>query len=248
MEPFQRMWRFMESRKPSVFVSTYEEGIRRVLEEDNYAFLMESSMLDYVVHQNCNLTQIGGELDSKGYGIATPIGSPWRDKISLAILEMTEKGIIQSLYNKWWKSTSVHSTNECSSDMKKDAQKASALGVDSIGGVFIVLSIGLFIAILVSIIEFCYINKSKSISVCSEMAKECRFAIRCAGPRRRPALIRYCENCSLDAGTAGGGGKGGVSGHGPHHHRPFTPPPCHDYHTYPHRHRQSLQAFNLNGI
>jgi ionotropic kainate glutamate receptor 2 len=64
----------MESRKPSVFVSTYEEGIRRVLEEDNYAFLMESTMLDYIVQQNCNLTQIGGLLDSKGYGIATPIG------------------------------------------------------------------------------------------------------------------------------------------------------------------------------
>jgi len=73
METFQKMWRFMESRKPSVFVSSYEEGIRRVL-EGNYAFLMESSMLDYVVQQNCNLTQIGGLLDSKGYGIATPIG------------------------------------------------------------------------------------------------------------------------------------------------------------------------------
>jgi ionotropic kainate glutamate receptor 2 len=73
METFQKMWRFMESRKPSVFVSSYEEGIQRVL-EGNYAFLMESSMLNYVVHQDCNLTQIGGLLDSKGYGIATPIG------------------------------------------------------------------------------------------------------------------------------------------------------------------------------
>lgn len=54
----------------------------RVL-DGNYAFLMESTMLDYAVQRDCNLTQIGGPLDSKGYGIATSKGSLWRDKISL---------------------------------------------------------------------------------------------------------------------------------------------------------------------
>lgn len=67
------MWRYMESKRPSVFVSSYEEGVKRVL-EGNYAFLMESTMLDYAVQRDCNLTQIGGLLDSKGYGIATPKG------------------------------------------------------------------------------------------------------------------------------------------------------------------------------
>jgi len=63
----------MESKAPSVFVQSYEEGVKRVLEGD-YAFLMESTMLDYSVQRDCNLTQIGGLLDSKGYGIATPKG------------------------------------------------------------------------------------------------------------------------------------------------------------------------------
>lgn len=31
-------------------------------------------------------------------------GSPWRDRVSLAILDLQEKGIIQMLYDKWWKS------------------------------------------------------------------------------------------------------------------------------------------------
>ncbi|XP_026678348.1 glutamate receptor ionotropic, kainate 2-like [Diaphorina citri] len=104
IEIYQKMWRYMESKRPSVFVSDYEEGVKRVLEGD-YAFLMESTMLDYEVQRNCNLTQIGGLLDSKGYGIATPKGSPWRDRISLAILELQEKGTIQMLYDKWWKNT-----------------------------------------------------------------------------------------------------------------------------------------------
>lgn len=70
----------MENR-PSVFVSSYEEGVQRVL-EGNYAFLMESTMLDYMVQRDCNLTQVGGLLDSKGYGIATPMGKPKHFKIS----------------------------------------------------------------------------------------------------------------------------------------------------------------------
>lgn len=65
IETYKKMWRFMENKKPSVFVPTYEEGIRRVL-EGNYAFLMESTMLDYIVQRDCNLTQIGGLLDTKG--------------------------------------------------------------------------------------------------------------------------------------------------------------------------------------
>lgn len=65
IETYKKMWRFMENRKPrSAFTSTYEEGIRRVL-AGNYAFLMESTMLDYVVQRDCNLTQIGGLLDTK---------------------------------------------------------------------------------------------------------------------------------------------------------------------------------------
>lgn len=67
------MWAYMQKKKPSAFVTSYDEGIERVL-QGNYAFLMESTMLDYAVQRNCNLTQINGLLDSKGYGIATPIG------------------------------------------------------------------------------------------------------------------------------------------------------------------------------
>ena len=70
-------------------------------------FLVFSHSFPCSLHlqRDCNLTQIGGLLDSKGYGIATPKGSPWRDHLSLAILELQEKGTIQMLYNKWWKNT-----------------------------------------------------------------------------------------------------------------------------------------------
>ena len=215
----------MESKRPNVFVPTYEEGIKRVL-EGNYAFLMESTMLDYAVQRDCNLTQIGGLLDSKGYGIATPKGSPWRDKISLAILELQEKGIIQILYDKWWKNTG----NVCRKDDKNKDSKANALGVENIGkcwrmivhafcivkdklknfrifenlgGVFVVLLCGLLLAIVVAIIEFCW-NSRKNVqdeseSVCSDMMKELQFAVKCHGSKQRPALKRICTKCNTDS-------------------------------------------------
>jgi len=68
------MWAFMESQKDSVFVKTSQEGIDLVLNSD-YAFLMESTMIDYNVQRNCDLMQVGGLLDSKGYGIGTRIGN-----------------------------------------------------------------------------------------------------------------------------------------------------------------------------
>lgn len=75
----------MESKSPSVFVKSYEDGVKRVLEGD-YAFLMESTMLDYAVQRDCNLTQIGGLLDSKGYGIATPKGKFEQQFVSVPIV------------------------------------------------------------------------------------------------------------------------------------------------------------------
>ncbi|KAF8794062.1 Glutamate receptor ionotropic like protein [Argiope bruennichi] len=193
IETYQKMWRFMENR-PSVFVSDYEEGIKRVL-EGNYAFLMESTILDYSVQRDCNLTQVGGLLDSKGYGIATPMGSPWRDKISLAILDLQEKGVIQMLYNKWWKGSGV----SCAREDKNKEGKANSLGVGNIGGVFVVLLCGLAVAIVAAIVEFFWNSRkhaqTERQSLCSEMAEELRFAVKCRASRQRPALRRQCSKC-----------------------------------------------------
>ncbi|KAI5703745.1 hypothetical protein M8J75_015530 [Diaphorina citri] len=190
IDTYKKMWRYMENKKPSVFVSTYKEGIDRVL-EGNYAFLMESTMLDYIVQRNCNLTQIGGLLDSKGYGIATPMGSPWRDKISLAILELQEKGEIQMMYDKWWKHNRGQDQESCNRNDKTNKES----------GVFVVLLCGLAIAIMVAIFEFCYNSKKtmrsdctspnpQAQSLCVEMTDELCFALKCRGSRQKPALRR----------------------------------------------------------
>lgn len=71
---YQRMWSVMESSNPTVFTKSNQEGVDRVLKgKGRYAFLMESSSIEYETERNCNLMQIGNTLDSKGYGIAMPM-------------------------------------------------------------------------------------------------------------------------------------------------------------------------------
>ncbi len=94
----------MESAKPSVYTDGNQEGIERVIKEDgNYAFFIEAASMEYQLERNCDLMQIGGKLDSKGYGIALPPGSPYTKAVSDGILELQEKGMLTVLYNRWWK-------------------------------------------------------------------------------------------------------------------------------------------------
>lgn len=53
---------------PDVLTPNNDIGVDRVLKE-NYAFLMESTSIEYEVERRCELTQVGNLLDNKGYGI-----------------------------------------------------------------------------------------------------------------------------------------------------------------------------------
>ena len=64
----------MQANADVAFVNSSAEGFERVKNTD-YAYLAESTTIDYTVQRNCELDQVGGLLDSKGYGIATPKGN-----------------------------------------------------------------------------------------------------------------------------------------------------------------------------
>ena len=69
------MWRAMERGRDEVMVASNQAGIDKVLQEQgSYAFFMESTTIEYQTEKDCRLKQIGGELDSKSYGVALPQG------------------------------------------------------------------------------------------------------------------------------------------------------------------------------
>jgi ionotropic glutamate receptor len=47
-------------------VGNNDEGIERVKDTNGkYAFFMESSSIQYIIERDCDVTQIGGTLDTK---------------------------------------------------------------------------------------------------------------------------------------------------------------------------------------
>jgi len=79
VEVYKQMWNFM-SNSPGVLVPTVDDGVKKVRQsKGKYAFLLESTMNEYHNQRKpCNTMKVGDNLDSKGYGVATPIGSPLR--------------------------------------------------------------------------------------------------------------------------------------------------------------------------
>lgn len=96
---FEKMWAFMSSKPSTSLVKSIEDGIQRVLKSD-YALIMESTTIDYITRRNCNLTQVGGLIDSKGYGIGTPLGKTF--KYNWDHLQMIKDNSIQALLQVMW--------------------------------------------------------------------------------------------------------------------------------------------------
>ncbi|KPM03138.1 glutamate receptor, ionotropic kainate-like protein 1, partial [Sarcoptes scabiei] len=147
---YKKMWNFM-SKNPDVFMKSNEQGRKTVEKADGmYAYLMESASIEYTIERDCNLTQIGGLLDSKGYGIATH--SPYRTPLSQAILKLQESGALLTLKERWWKQKK--GGGKCIDDPKKSSGSVTPLKIDNVGGVFVVLLGGLSFSLLVVILEF----------------------------------------------------------------------------------------------
>ncbi|KAM9066743.1 glutamate receptor 1 isoform X1 [Antechinus flavipes] len=156
---FEKMWTYMKSAEPSVFVRTTEEGMIRVRKsKGKYAYLLESTMNEYIEQRKpCDTMKVGGNLDSKGYGIATPKGSALRGPVNLAVLKLSEQGVLDKLKSKWW-----YDKGECGSKDYGSKDKTSALSLSNVAGVFYILIGGLGLAMLVALIEFCYKSRSES--------------------------------------------------------------------------------------
>ncbi|XP_042323607.1 glutamate receptor 2 isoform X3 [Sceloporus undulatus] len=125
IQVFDKMWTYMKSAEPSVFVRTTAEGVARVRKsKGKYAYLLESTMNEYIEQRKpCDTMKVGGNLDSKGYGIATPKGSSLRNAVNLAVLKLNEQGLLDKLKNKWW-----YDKGECGSgggDSKNPSKSCS---------------------------------------------------------------------------------------------------------------------------
>ncbi|CAG9787778.1 unnamed protein product [Diatraea saccharalis] len=146
---------------PVVLVDSNDEGEKRVLNGKNkYAFFMESCTIDYKLKRNCDLTKVGGELDSKDYGIAMPANSPFRSHINKAILKLKEHTILDEIKTKWW--DTKYGAIKCP-PKTDDSSVEGSLGMENLFGAFLVLMVGQVFCLFIAAAEF--LNECRNIVV-----------------------------------------------------------------------------------
>ncbi|XP_030622553.1 glutamate receptor 1a isoform X4 [Chanos chanos] len=197
---FEKMWSYMKSADPSVFVKTTDEGVIRVRKsKGKYAYLLESTMNEYIEQRKpCDTMKVGGNLDSKGYGIATPKGSHLRNPVNLAVLKLNEQGLLDKLKNKWW-----YDKGECGSGGGDSKDKTSALSLSNVAGVFYILIGGLGLAMLVALVEFCYKSRTES--------RRMKVSARAAQQSINDAM--RCSTLTRMSGNGSGGENGRIVTH-----------------------------------
>jgi len=106
MAAFQRM------TEQDTFVTHNRDGIERVLSGGGkFAFFLESAGAEYATAQNCGLTTVGGNINTRNYGIVTQRDSAFRKILNVALLELMDQGLIQKLKQKWWRSSEQNCNN-----------------------------------------------------------------------------------------------------------------------------------------
>lgn len=64
------MYKYMQDN-PDLMTDSNAQGLEMVKSDEYaYAYLTESSSLEYLIERDCEVAQVGGLLDDKGYGIA----------------------------------------------------------------------------------------------------------------------------------------------------------------------------------
>ncbi|KAK3599487.1 hypothetical protein CHS0354_006615 [Potamilus streckersoni] len=144
IEHYSRMWAYMSLSKSSV-VQRVENGFERVLKK-KYAFIWDSPSVRHETASNCDLMEIGTPFDLRGYGIATQKDSPFTEKLSLALLDLNDRGILYHLEGKWWRRPNCPDP--------RSSAKSKAIEIEVASGMFIVLLAGIVLSAIVCALEY----------------------------------------------------------------------------------------------
>ncbi|KAJ8716388.1 hypothetical protein PYW07_003015 [Mythimna separata] len=140
-ELYQRMFQHMRARE---MPDSNRAGIAKV-EKGNYAFLMESTTIDYETERNCGVTKVGALLDSKGYGIAMKKNSKFRQAMNLGLLNLQERGTLSEMQYTWWKEK--HGGGACKVEEEHESEE---LSMANFLGLWLVLAVGCALGVALS--------------------------------------------------------------------------------------------------
>ncbi|XP_011645300.1 glutamate receptor ionotropic, kainate 2-like isoform X1 [Pogonomyrmex barbatus] len=179
--PYRIMYNYMMDHKAEVLMDSNEKGVWKT-QHENYAFLMESSSIEYIKQRKCNVTQIGGLLDSKSYGIAMKKNAPYRTELNRALLRLQENGRIGELQDKWWRQKRGGDTCE-----EKGKVQVEPLSYEDVKGLFIIMITGIALSWIIAAWAFLWnirdIAIRHNVSFKEVIIEELKFLIKCSSKK-----------------------------------------------------------------
>ncbi|XP_020709243.2 ionotropic receptor 25a-like [Athalia rosae] len=131
---------------------TMDEAVARVRASESFgegfAYIGEATSVRYLVMTNCDLISVGKEFSRKSYGIALQKGSPLKTKFDKALTVLYTKLTMTKLSAKWWQE------NPARKICPKQPDQNAGIGIDDVGGVFMIIFLGTCIAFLVVAFEY----------------------------------------------------------------------------------------------
>eukprot|EP00092_Neocalanus_flemingeri_P049534 GFUD01056960.1.p1 GENE.GFUD01056960.1~~GFUD01056960.1.p1 ORF type:complete len:281 (-),score=93.22 GFUD01056960.1:210-938(-) len=101
----QKIWQAILEQES--LASNFISGVQKVVDGGgDYAFMSDNPRMEFLADKHCQkgLVSVGhGVARVEGYGIVLPQGSPYREDLNLAILELQEEGELDRIKSKWWR-------------------------------------------------------------------------------------------------------------------------------------------------
>merc|ERR1719445_2412398 len=119
-----------------------------ISQSEGYAFLGDATDIRYQELTNCDLQMVGDEFSRKPYALAVQQGSPLKDQFNDAILKLLNQRKLETLKERWWNQNPQKKVCEESDD------DGGGISIHNIGGVFIVIFVGIGLAIITLALEY----------------------------------------------------------------------------------------------
>ncbi|XP_061388563.1 glutamate receptor ionotropic, kainate 2 [Musca vetustissima] len=148
---YRLAWNKMRTFKPEALTKDNKEGVDRVRHsKGRYAFLLETPNLQYYAKRHCDLMPIGDPFGEKLYGIAVPLNAPYRSELNVGILKLSEQGFLYKLKREWI----FNNNTVLCEDEHSGSQDGSQMDMETLRGVFLVLQLGIGVALVIGVVEF----------------------------------------------------------------------------------------------
>ncbi|XP_017798987.1 PREDICTED: ionotropic receptor 25a-like [Habropoda laboriosa] len=140
------------------FVRSVEEAVKfvqKVNRAQEFAFIGEAITIKYLILTDCNFKQVGKQFGKKPFAFALRKDSMLKERIDDAITHLAVRGRLNVLAKKWWEENPLR--------MNCPPEKYLNMGfdLDNLAVVFLLILLGILLAILILCLEFCW---KKSLS------------------------------------------------------------------------------------